>query len=63
MLAKKLLKMWLCQVLIENPETIDNSTKTIEVYQKLYDIWFPDIQKALKGLAKEATKEKTEEPF
>jgi len=49
----KLLRKWLLQTTVDNPEIIKDSESEVHVYVKLYEIWLVDCQKAFKELIKE----------
>lgn len=46
-----LLKNWMYKALADHPEIIKESFSSIDVYQKLNDLWLEDVQKAMKELA------------
>ena len=49
----KLLRKWLAQTTVDYPEIIKDSESAVEVYEKLYEIWLEDCQKAFKELLRE----------
>jgi len=50
----KLLIKWVAECLCTNPEVISESKTNLEVYNKLYELWVDDCQKALKSVILQA---------
>ena len=53
-----LLRSWLSQTLVDNPEIMSGVKSGVDIYVRLYDFWVIDIQSAMTTIAKEVLKER-----
>ena len=48
-----LLRSWLAQTLVDNPELISKESSPVGIYASLETIWLAEIQEAFKVIIKE----------
>ena len=47
---EKLLRQWLAQTLVDNPDLIHRNKEPVKIYAELQTIWLKEIQDAFKGI-------------